>query len=67
MGAMGVALSIGLTVMALAYSIGSVSGGYYNPAVTIGLIAGGRFDSAKALGYIIAKCIGAILAAAVFV
>lgn len=65
-GIIGVALSIGLTVMALAYSIGHVSGGHYNPAVTIGLIAGGRFKSADALGYIIAQIIGACSACGVF-
>jgi len=65
-GIIGVALSIGLTVMALAYSIGHVSGGHYNPAVTLGLIAGGRFDAANAPGYIIAQCLGALSACGVF-
>lgn len=65
-GIIGVALSIGLTVMALAYSIGHVSGGHYNPAVTIGLIAGGRFNSSDALSYIAAQIIGACSACGVF-
>lgn len=65
-GIIGVALSIGVTVMALAYSIGHVSGGHYNPAVTLGLIAGGRFDAANAPGYIIAQCLGALSACGVF-
>jgi aquaporin Z len=62
----GVALAIGVTVMALAFSIGHISGGHYNPAVTLGLIAGGRVSSASAVGYIIAQCVGALAACAVF-
>lgn len=65
-GILGVAFSIGLTVMALARSIGHVSGGHYNPAVTLGLAAGGRFDFAAAPGYIIAQCLGAASACGVF-
>lgn len=65
-GILGVAFSIGLTVMALARSIGHVSGGHYNPAVTIGLVAGGRFPAASALPYIVAQCLGAASACGVF-
>ena len=65
-GILGVALSIGLTVMALVRSIGHISGGHYNPAVTLGLVAGGRFDSASAVPYIIAQCLGAVAATFVF-
>ncbi|MGE3064929.1 MAG: aquaporin [Hyphomicrobiaceae bacterium] len=65
-GILGVAFSIGLTVMVLAFSIGHISGGHYNPAVTLGLVAGGRFPTASAIGYIIAQCAGAIVACAVF-
>lgn len=65
-GILGVALSIGLTVMALARSIGHVSGGHYNPAVTVGLVAGGRFPASDAIGYIVAQCLGAASACGVF-
>ena len=65
-GIVGVALSIGITVMALARSIGHISGGHYNPAVTLGLVAGGRFPAGDALPYIVAQCLGAIAATAVF-
>jgi aquaporin Z len=59
---LGVALSVGLTVMALAYALGPISGGHFNPAVTIGLVAAGRFDAGQSVGYIVAQCIGALLA-----
>jgi len=65
-GILGVAFSIGLTVMALAFSIGHISGGHFNPAVTLGLIAGGRVKSGDAIGYIVAQCLGAIAAGALF-
>jgi aquaporin Z len=63
-GNVGVGLSVGITVMALAYALGPISGGHFNPAVTLGLVAGGRFDASKSLGYIAAQCAGAIAAAA---
>lgn len=65
-GILGVALSIGCTVMALAYAIGHVSGGHFNPAVTLGLVAGGRFPIGDAAPYIIAQVIGAAAACGVF-
>jgi aquaporin Z len=65
-GIIGVGLSIGLTVMALAFAIGHISGGHYNPAVTLGLVAGGRFPMGDAIGYIIAQCLGATAACFVF-
>jgi aquaporin Z len=65
-GILGVAVSIGITVFATARAIGHISGGHYNPAVTLGLVAGGRFNAGDAIGYIVAQCLGAIAAAAVF-
>jgi aquaporin Z len=65
-GILGVALSIGFTVMALAFAIGHISGGHFNPAVTLGLIAGGRVAASSAVGYIVAQCLGALAACAVF-
>ena len=65
-GIVGVAFAIGLTVMAMARSIGHISGGHYNPAVTVGLVAGGRFDAASAPGYIVAQCLGALASGLVF-
>ena len=65
-GILGVALLIGCTVMALAFAIGHISGGHFNPAVTLGLVAGGRVSGNSAVGYIIAQCIGALIACALF-
>src|SRR6516162_6179506 len=62
-GFLGVAFAFGLTVLTMAYAVGHISGGHFNPAVTIGLWAGGRFKAADVLPYIIAQVIGAIVAA----
>jgi len=64
-GFAGVALAFGLTVVTMAYAVGHISGGHFNPAVSLGLWAGGRFDSKDLLPYIVAQCIGAIAAAGV--
>jgi len=64
-GFLGVSFAFGLTVLTMAYAVGHISGGHFNPAVTIGLWAGGRFKSSDVLPYIIAQVIGAIVAAAV--
>lgn len=63
-GFVGVALAFGLTVLTMAYAVGHISGGHFNPAVSIGLWAGGKFDAKDLLGYIAAQVIGAIAAAA---
>ena len=61
----GVALAFGLTVLTMAYTVGHISGGHFNPAVTIGLWAGGRFKAGDIVPYILAQVVGAIAAAAV--
>jgi aquaporin Z len=65
-GIIGVALSIGITVMVMAYAVGQISGCHFNPAVTLGLVAGGRFEASKAVPYIIAQVIGACAACGIF-
>lgn len=63
-GLLGVSLAFGLTVVTMAYAVGHISGGHFNPAVTIGLAAGGRFPAAQIPAYIVAQLIGAVVAAA---
>jgi aquaporin Z len=62
-GFLGVALAFGLTVLTMAYAVGHISGGHFNPAVTIGLWSAGRFQKSQLLPYIVAQVIGAIVAA----
>src|SRR3954463_7389540 len=63
-GFLGVALAFGLTVLTMAYAVGHISGGHFNPAVTVGLWAARRFRSADLLPYIVAQVVGAVAAAA---
>jgi aquaporin Z len=63
-GFLGVSFAFGLTVLTMAYAVGHISGGHFNPAVTAGLWAAGRCPSKDVLPYIIAQVIGAIIAAA---
>jgi aquaporin Z len=57
-GFAGVALAFGLTVVTMAYAVGHISGGHFNPAVTVGLWAGGRFPARDILPYVVAQVIG---------
>jgi len=61
----GVALAFGLTVLTMAYAVGHVSGGHFNPAVTIGLWAGGRFDAKDIGPYVVAQVVGGIAGAGI--
>jgi aquaporin Z len=58
-----IAVAFGMTVTAMAYGIGPVSGCHINPAVSVGVWAAGRIDTMTLVGYIIAQCLGAIVAA----
>lgn len=62
-GLLGVSLAFGLTVVTMAYAVGHISGGHFNPAVTIGLLAGGRVKAGDVVPYVVAQVIGAVLAA----
>jgi aquaporin Z len=64
-GFLGVALAFGLTVLTMAYAVGHISGGHFNPAVTLGLWAAGRCANRHVIPYIVAQVIAAALAAAV--
>lgn len=65
-GLLAPAFAIGLSVLMMAYSVGHISGGHFNPAVTLGLVAAGRFEAGKAPAYIVAQVLGGIAAALIF-
>lgn len=64
-GFAGVSLAFGLTVLTMAYALGPISGGHFNPAVTLGLGLAGRFDMRSLPAYWIAQVLGAVVAALV--
>ncbi|ESQ77716.1 aquaporin Z [Asticcacaulis sp. AC402] len=61
-GLTGVSIAFGLTVLTMAYAVGGISGGHFNPAVSLGLAVAGKFSWASLPGYWIAQVTGAILA-----
>lgn len=61
LGTLGIALAFGLSIVAMAYVIGDISGCHINPAVSIGMWIDGRMDSKDLVMYIIFQCIGAII------
>ena len=63
-GFVGVSLAFGLTVLTMAYAVGGISGGHFNPAVSLGLAIGNRFSWGSLPLYWIAQVAGAIAAAA---
>ena len=64
-GFLGVAFAFGLTVLTMAYAVGHISGGHFNPAVTLGLWSAGRCANKHVLPYIVAQVAGAIVGAGV--
>ncbi|NVJ28663.1 MULTISPECIES: aquaporin Z [Myxococcus] len=64
-GFLGVSFAFGLSLLAMVYAIGPISGCHVNPAVTVGLSLAGKFENKHILGYIVAQCLGAVLAAGV--
>ncbi|MDO6460853.1 aquaporin Z [Granulosicoccaceae sp. 1_MG-2023] len=63
-GLVGVSLAFGLTVLTMAYAVGFISGGHFNPAVSVGLAVAGRFSAGELVPYIIAQVLGGLAAAA---
>src|ERR1700757_2716330 len=64
-GFLGVAFAFGLTVLTMAYAVGHISGGHFNPAVTVGLWSAGRCETRNVIPYIVVQVIAAIVAAAI--
>ena len=64
-GFAGVALAFGLTVLTMAFAVGGISGGHFNPAVSLGLAVGGRFSWAELVPYWVAQVVGGFAAACV--
>jgi len=64
-GLLGVSFAFGLTVLTMAYAVGHISGGHFNPAVTVGLFAGGRIPAKYIAPYIVAQLAGAIAGAGI--
>ena len=62
-GFLGIALAFGLVLLTMVYAIGSISGCHINPAVSIAMLVAGKISLKDAAGYIIAQCVGAIIAA----
>ena len=67
LGAVGIALAFGLSIVAMSYVIGDISGCHINPAVSIGMWIDGRMEAKDLLIYIVFQCIGAIIAIAILV
>ena len=67
LGTVGIALAFGLSIVAMAYVIGDISGCHINPAVSIGMWIDGRLETKDLIIYITFQCIGAIIAIALLV
>ena len=61
LGTVGIALAFGLSIVAMAYVIGDISGCHINPAVSIGMWIDGRLETKDLLAYIVFQCIGAVI------
>ena len=59
------ALAFGLTIVAMAYSIGNISGCHINPAVSLGVLLSGGMEVSEFVGYVISQCIGAFAGAGI--
>ena len=62
-GLLGVSLAFGLSVLTMAYAVGGISGGHFNPAVSLGLAVAGRFSWGEFVPYAVAQTIGGVLGA----
>lgn len=65
LGLLGISLAFGLAVVAMAYTIGGISGCHINPAITIAMLVAGKISISDALGYVVAQFIGAVVGAGI--
>ena len=65
LGLLGISLAFGLAVVAMAYTIGGISGCHINPAITIAMLVAGKINTKDATGYIIAQLAGAVIGAGI--
>jgi aquaporin Z len=63
-GFLGISLAFGLSVLAMVYAIGGISGCHINPAITVSMLVAGKIKGNDALAYIVSQCLGAIMASA---
>ena len=61
LGNLGIAMAFGLSIVAMAYIIGDISGCHINPAVSLGMWINKRMDTKDFVGYIVSQCIGALI------
>jgi aquaporin Z len=64
-GFVGISFAFGLAVVAMAYTIGGISGCHINPAISLAMLASGKLGVKDTLGYIGSQCIGAIAGAGI--
>jgi aquaporin Z len=64
-GYLGIAIAFGLTVLAMVYTIGGISGCHINPAITVAMLVAGKIKIKDAIFYVIFQCVGAIIAAGI--
>jgi aquaporin Z len=64
-GFLGISFAFGLTLLAMVYAIGKISGCHVNPAVSIAMLVAGKMKGRDTIFYVIAQCVGAIIAAAI--
>lgn len=64
-GFYGISFAFGLTVLAMVYAIGSISGCHINPAITVAMLVAGKIKGRDAIFYVIAQCIGGIAGAGI--
>lgn len=64
-GFLGISFAFGLTVLAMVYTIGNISGCHINPAITIAMLVAGKIKLKDAMAYIIVQSVGAIIGAGI--